>query len=173
MQIMDQPEPPDARQQGRGLTAPQEQKPRKEPNPNLPRGNDHFMVRWARARELLADEYGTGELLGQLQKYRDTEGPLHSWRERLAVAIWMYLSAPVKGPAHVQFYREWAPRQRYDGYKQGWKPRPQSAIPPRPSKPLGVSVPLDEQLLAVIEAWPKLPESARAYLSTIAKAVQP
>jgi len=40
----------------------------KKPGTTPTSGENHWMVRWAKAKELLADEHGTGELLGELQR---------------------------------------------------------------------------------------------------------
>jgi hypothetical protein len=100
------------------------------------------MVRWARARELLSDEFGTGELLGELQKFRDRKNdPCYRWRESLPTAIWHFLQIPDKHVLRRQFFASYRPLNVYTGYKQRWTPWP--ADPATAPKRLGVKVQTD------------------------------
>jgi len=70
----------------------------------------------------------------------------------------MYLQTPNKREAARQFHLHYRPARKYTGYKPGWVPGPASNAPPAAGK-LGVSVPVDPELLSLVEAWPKLPEA--------------
>jgi hypothetical protein len=81
----------------------------------------------------------------------------------------MYLQLPDKLAAYRQFSAQYRPRQRHGGYKQGWVPGP--AVP-RAQQRLGVNVPTDPELVAVVEAWPKLGPERRAYILSLIKSAR-
>lgn len=123
------------------------------------RGEAHWTVRWARARELLDDENGTGELLLELQRLNRGPHNLVSWRDGLPVAIWMFLQVPDKYAAWRQFRSQYRPKGRRKDYKPRFVPQSSGTAPPI----------TDPELSKVVEAWAMLPDGIRSYIVSLVK----
>jgi hypothetical protein len=145
-------------------SASAQQEPTRSPKAHLSRhrGVSHWSIRWAQAKELLADDNGTAELLTDLQMSKHGRGSdqfAPSWREGLAVAIWMYLQLPDKLTAAEQFRRQYRPKRREQENKAVCVEQPVT-VPTTTACP---------ELAKLIEAWPNLPDGIRSYITSLVK----